>query len=168
MNDGRLGLSLWVNNEPVRPVSLADFIEIKRQKISGNRFVCNCATDSIPDISWSIVVLVYENTLYRIDILKLPEGKENVLVDPEMRLECGTHPELQKKNYFISKGLENTVVRFLDSPFGFAFDRHEEPGISVFHAPGSLTRGTLKLITAWASGKGISAINETRLLGIYE
>jgi hypothetical protein len=168
MNDGGTGLSIRVNNEAVKPVSMADYIEINRRKISGDKFIYNCTTDSITDISWTVAVLAHENTLYRIDILKFPGGTDALLVDMEMKFECATRPEPCGKNSFIGKGLENTVIRFLDTPLEFEFDRMEMNGLSVYKTkPGTVT-GNLKIVTAWATGRGISAINETKLLGLYE
>ena len=165
---------MHVNNEEVRPVSLAGLIEINRQKISGDRFVYNCATDSIPDIAWTVAVLTYESTIYRIDILTFPlgttvtKGTETRVVETEIKLECGTQPEQRDKNSFFSKGFENTVVRFIDTPLEFEFDRMEMNCLSVYKAAPHAVEGKLKIITAWSTGRGISSINETNLLGIYE
>jgi hypothetical protein len=174
MNDGGVGLSVRVNREAIRPVSLADSIEINRQKISGDRFVYNCTTDSIPDITWTVAILTYESTLYRIDFLKFPPGTagkdetEAMFVETEMKLECGIQPQRCGINSFFSKGLENTVIRFLDSPLEFEFDRMEKNGVSVYKASTNDNARTLKIVTGWATGRGISAINETKLLGMYE
>jgi hypothetical protein len=170
-NEKGTGMSMHVNNEEVRPVSLAGLIEIKRQKISGDRFVYNCATGSIPDITWTVAVLTYESTIYRIDILTFPlgtKGTETRLVETEIKLECGTQPEQRDKNSFFSKRLENTVIRFLDTLLEFEFDRMEMNCLSVYKSVPYAVEGNLKIITAWSTGRGISAINETNLLGIYD
>ena len=171
MSEGSVGLTLRVNGQAVTAVSLADFGEIRRQKISGDRFIHNCKTPSIPDIEWTVAILTVESTVYRLDILKFREGTgsaENLAIDVAMKLECGPHPESLGSNMFICKGPQNTVVRFLDSAFTFAFDRMEDADISVFKASGCHGKGALRFVTAWATGKGISAINETKLLGIYD
>jgi hypothetical protein len=168
MNDGRVGLSIRINDMPVTPVSLADFVEINRKNMSGVRFIYNCITDLISDMTWTIAVLAYQRTLYRIDTLKFPEKSVTMHIDAVMKLECGIKTEQLGNNFFIGKGVENTVIRFLDSSLIFAFDRCENNNISVYHASGNHGGGILKLVTAWATGRGITAINETKLLGIYE
>jgi hypothetical protein len=172
MNDGLAGLKLYVNKHAIQAVSLKDFSEINRVKIHGHKFIYECQTGLIAGmnagITWTVVILTYENTMYRIDMVNFPQPTGISAVSAEMRLETGTKTEPNGMNSFIGKGFENTVVRFLESPFTFAFDRTEENGISVYSASGSHEAGALKFITAWATGRGISAINETKLLGIFD
>jgi hypothetical protein len=168
--DEIVGLSIKINGEVVRSVSLRDSIEIDRQKISGHKFMYACQTESIPDFSWTVVVLHYESTLYRIDILTFPEAKKRIRFSSEMSLECALKPEPTDKNSYISKGVENTVIRFLENPLQFEFDRLGQNGISIFasHDVAMDVTESLRLVTAWATGRGITAINETKLLGIYD
>jgi hypothetical protein len=168
MNDGAAGLTLRVNNAAVCPVSMTECSEINRKKICGHKFMYKCTAGFMTEIPWTVVVLHCENTLYRTDIINFQAFTEPLHVSAEMRLESGSKPEPAGKNAYICKGLENTVVRFLDSPFTFAFDGLGDNGIPVFTATGCHGAGALKLVTAWATGKGITAINETKLLGIFE
>jgi hypothetical protein len=169
-NDGHVGLSMLINRESVKCVSLRENVEIERQILSGHKFIYSCQTESIPDISWTVVVLHYESTLYRIDILTFPEAKKRLRFSSEMSLECALKPEPTDKDCYISKGVENTVIRFLENPLQFEFDRLGQNGISIFTSHDVVIDVTesLRLVTAWATGRGISAINETKLLGIYE
>jgi hypothetical protein len=169
-NDEIAGLSIKINGEVVRSVSLRDSLEIDRQKISGHKFIYACQTESIPDFSWTVVVLHYESTLYRIDILTFPEAKKRIRFSSEMSLECALKPEPTDKNSYISKGVENTVIRFLENPLRFEFNRLEQNGISIFasHDVAMDITESVRLVSAWASGRGITAINETKLLGIYD
>jgi hypothetical protein len=168
VNVGSLGLCVRLNHESVRPANLSDFSEINRRKIFGHKFVYECGCGLILGISWTIVILMHENTVFRIDSLNFPDKSLPYCVAAEMRLESGSAPQKSGRNSFISKGVENTVVRFLDSPLEFEFDRTEKNFRSLYKASIRHDAVTLKLVTGRATGRGISSINETNLLGIYD
>jgi hypothetical protein len=167
---GKPGLSLYANNEPVMPEALLEASEIVRPRIAGNKFLYRCRTDAIPGLQWLVVFLFSENTIYRIDVLKIPLSAEPVTIRAEMRLENEARLEEIKKGYFIGKGAENSVIRFIQDPLGFRFERHEESGISVFTSGKGVFFGheSIQLVFAWAKGKGITALNEIKLLGIFD
>jgi hypothetical protein len=92
-----------------------------------------------------------------------------VTVQAEMRLENEVKLEEIKKGCFFGKGMENSVIRFVQDPLDFRLERQEESGISVFASGKGVFSGTdpMQLVCAWASGKGISALTEIKLLGIF-
>jgi hypothetical protein len=168
---GKTGLSLYVNNEPVMPEALLEESEIVRPRIAGNKFVYKCRTDAIPGLLWTVVFLLSENTVYRIDVLKLPPCVEPIAIRAEMRLENEARLEEVKKGYFIGNGPENSVIRFIQDPLGFRLGKDGEYGISAFTSgKAALFSGSesMQLVCAWARGKGITALNEIKLLGIFD
>jgi hypothetical protein len=168
--DGCLGLTMHANGEAIRPLSLQEVSDIVRPKMAGNKFVFACHTPSLPGISWTVVFLVLESTTYRIDILKFPLAAQTLEMRGEMRLENEAHLDQQGADCYFGRDVENTVIRFVENPLNFRFDTQQESGISVFTSriitllPGS----SLTTVTAWARGKGITALNEARLLGMYD
>lgn len=167
---GKTGLSLFANNEPLMPEALLDASEIVRPRIAGNKFVYKCKTGAIPELQWTVVFLFPERTTYRIDILKLPSRMEPVSIHAEMRLENETVLEEGKKGYYTGKDRENSVIRFIQDPLGFRFEGLEQNGISVFTSGRCVFSGkeSIQLVCAWARGKDITALNEVKLLGIFE
>ena len=167
---GKPGLSLYANNEPVMPEALLDASEIVRPRIAGNKFLYRCRTDAIPGLQWTVVFLFSENTVYRIDVLKLPPCAEPVAVRAEIHLENDARLEEVKKGYFTGKGPENIVIRFIQDPLGFRLGEEGEYGISAFTSGKALFSGSesIQLVCAWARGKGISALTEIKLLGIFD
>jgi len=167
-NDGRVGMKLHANLEPVLPVSLGDFMEIRRRKFEGHKLVYNCKCGTRTDIRWIVVFLNHESTTFRLDIVTFELATGPTCVEAEMRLESEAIPVTLGKNSFLANGPENTVIRFLDSPLEFKFERLEKHGISLFSSSLLLHENTLKTVTAWAKGRGITGINETTLLGMYD
>jgi hypothetical protein len=169
-HDQKLGLSVSVNNEAVVPSALLESTEINRQKMKGDRIVYGCVAGAINDVRWTVVLLSLEITMYRIDILKLPEEMPVETVQAAMRFSCETEPVLLKKDVYIAKGKENTIFHFKENTFSLRYSHQERDGISVFASEdtdGNHQRD-FTCVTAWAKGKGITAVNETKLLGMYE
>jgi hypothetical protein len=166
----KTGLSLYADNEPIMPEVLLDASEIVRPRIVGNKFVYKCRTDTISDLTWTVVFLFAEGTIYRIDVLKLPPCQGPVTFQGEMRLENEVRLEQIKQGYFSGKGPENSVIRFIQDPLGFRFDRQKERAISVFTSGKGIfsPKEPMQLVCAWARGKGISALTEIKLLGIFD
>lgn len=166
----KTGLSLYANNESVMPEALLEESEIIRPRIAGNKFLYRCRTEAVADLRWTVVFLFSERTIYRIDILKFPPCNGPVTLWAEMRLENEAKLEEIKKGYFTGKGMENSVIRFIQDPLGFQLERHEENGISVFTTGKGVFSGSesIQLVCAWARGKGISALTEIKLLGIFD
>jgi hypothetical protein len=166
----KTGLSLYADNVPVKPEALLEASEIVRPKIAENKFIYKCRTGAVPDLTWTVVFLFSENTIYRIDVLKLPPCQGPVTIRAEMRLENEVKLEEIKKGCFKGNGMENSVIRFIQDPLGFRLERQEESGISVFNSGIGVFSGKepIQLVCAWARGKRISALSEIRLLGIYD
>jgi hypothetical protein len=166
----KTGLSLYANNESIIPEALLEASEIVRPRIVGNKFVYKCSTDAISDLTWTVVFLFTEGTIYRIDVLKLPPCHGPVTFRGEMRLENEVRLEQIKQGYFTGKGPENSVIRFIQDPLGFRLESQEETGISTFSSGKGVFSGNehIQLVCAWARGKGISALTEIKLFGIFE
>jgi hypothetical protein len=66
--------------------------------------------------------------------------------------------------------MENSVIRFIQDPLGLRLEHQEDSGISVFTSGKGIFSGKepIQLVCAWARGKGISTLNEIKLLGIFE
>jgi len=166
----KTGLLLYASGELIRPEALLEHSEIVRPKITGNKFVYQCRTVDIPGIRWTVVFLFYEKTIFRIDMLKLPLKNGPVTVHAELRLDNEAKLEEIKQGYFTGYGPENSIIRFLRDPFGFRLVPEKENGVSMFKSIESEFTGveTIQSVCAWAKGKGITELNETKLLGIYE
>jgi hypothetical protein len=166
----KTGLRLYADDAPVIPEALLNASEIVRPKIAGNKFIYKCRTGAVPDLMWTVVFLFREITIYRIDVLKLPPGQRPVTIRAEMRLENEVKLEEIKKGYFKGNGMENSVIRFIQDPLGLRLEHQEDSGISVFTSGKGIFSGKepIQLVCAWARGKGISTLNEIKLLGIFE
>jgi hypothetical protein len=165
----KTGLSLFANNQILLPDTLKESSEIVRPRITGNKFVYKCRSEGFFELTWTIVFLFTDRTIYRIDVLKFPECLGPVTVQAEMRLENEVKLEEIKKGCFFGKGLENSVIRFVQDPLDFRLERQEESGISVFASGKGVFSGKepIQLVCAWARGKGISTLTEIKLLGIF-
>jgi hypothetical protein len=170
IHDQKLGLFVSVNNEAVVPSALLESTEISRQKMKGDKYVYRCVAGAFSDIRWIVVLLSLEITIYRIDILKLPDELPAETVHATMRLACETEPVLMKKDVYLAKGRENTVIHFKENTLSMRFSHQERDGISAFASEDAvgIHRKGFTCVTAWARGKGITVVNETKLLGMYE
>jgi hypothetical protein len=167
---GKTGLSLYADNEPVIPEALLETSEIVRPKINGNKYVYQCRTAALTELRWTVVFLFPQTTVYRIDILKLFPGTGPAAIRAEMRLENEVRLEEIKKGHFTGKGPENSVIRFIQDPLSFRLGSQDKTGISVFFSGQAVIpeNGSLQVVCAWARGKGITALHELKLLGIFE
>jgi len=66
--------------------------------------------------------------------------------------------------------LQNTVVRLVENAFRLDYAAQEANGISCFKSTESVRwdQPVFRNVCAWASAKGISSLNETKILGIYD
>jgi hypothetical protein len=169
-NEGLTGLFLTVNNDPIVPETILDHSEIKRQKIAGHKMTFSCKTATLTGIQWTAVFLFFESTVYRIDVLSLPQCKEPQIIRGELVLESDAAPEQIANDTYLGKGSENMVIRFVENPLSFRFSKQAGKGAGVFVSENDHTSvgNTLKIVTAWAKGRDITTIQETRLLGIFE
>jgi hypothetical protein len=164
------GIFITVNNQSLINSNHVETTEIKRSKIHGYKFLFTIATHEITTIRWTIAILFSENTVYRIDSLLLPDSiKDVIAIAVQLKLECTSEPKEAYKDFFFAQNLENTVIRFVENPFSLSFKTYQD-GVAEFIGNKILENKdrTIQMVTAWAKGKGITAIYETKLLGIYE
>jgi len=170
LNDGIVGLSPTIENEPLKPIELVDYAEISRIKKHGHSFCYNCETDRIKGFLWTIIIMVFEGTFYRIDVFKFPLTIECAKIDATLLLENRIVLNKTGKNIYTGRSEENTIIEFIENPFELEFDRQLENGISQFSSR-QKSISVLKpitMVTAWAQGKGVEKISRTYLLGIYD
>ena len=168
--DGELGLHLLAGGETVSPLLSPEVSNIVRPKMAGTKFVYACATSTGISIKWTVVILTLECTTYRIDILALPPNSTSIDMRGEFRLENDVALAAYGPDAYLGEGSRNAIVRFPENPMGFQYARQEEGGISVFESQTTRLSSARSLqgVCAWARGKGITTINETRLLGIFD
>jgi hypothetical protein len=168
--DGVLGLHLLAGGETVSPLLSPEVSDIVRPKMAGVKFVYGCATSGGISIKWTVVILTLECTTYRIDILALSPNSTSIDLRGEFRLENELALAAYGPDAYLGEGSRNAVVRFPENPMGFQYARQEEGGISVFESQTTRLSSARSLqgVCAWARGKGITTINETRLLGIFD
>jgi hypothetical protein len=179
--DGTFGLFLTVNNIALAPCELTEYSEIIRPKIHGHKFTHLCKLDGLGEIAWTIALMNFASTTFRIDVLKLSpiektfgenagSVKEELTVQARFVFENDFALEEIAPNQFVGKGFENVVLKFIENPVGLSFSKQEGPGISVFQSPqkNCSFETPLKTTLAWARGKGIIDINRTHLLGIFD
>ncbi len=169
MNDNKLGLFL---SKPFSCIERTESQDISRNKITG---IKNLYTFQLcgfkQNFIWTNVVLFYENTVYRIDSIPVPDS--TTISEPFSlfgKFEGQGKPKQYGKNCFICLGDENWVIKFIESPGMWDVEFNDNDGLIHFkHSDFNFIPGkTIRFITAWAYGKGITAIRETKLLGIYD
>jgi hypothetical protein len=173
--DGTFGLFLTINTIALVPGELTDYAEILRPKIHGHKFTHQCKFAGRGEIAWTVALMNFESTTYRIDLLKLlPIEKvhpmEKLVLQAKFVFENNQALKEIAPNQFVGKGFENTILKFIETPFELSFSKQYEHGISVFESPQKNFSFETPLImtTAWAYGKGITDINHTHLLGIFD
>jgi hypothetical protein len=168
--DGMIGLFLFIENEPLLPVELVEYSEIARVKKHGHSFCYRCETASIKGFSWTIVFIVFNETFYRIDVLKLPNTFENLTIKANLNLENQTPLKKTGENAYSGIAQENIKIELIDNPLELEFDSQLENGISRFSSKQKriCNEKPLTIVTAWAQGKGVVEISRTHLLGIYD
>ena len=169
-NENLVGLSFFIDSAPVFATEIVEYSEIKRIKKHGHKFIFNCATKVCIGFRRTVVVLLYECTLYRIDLLILPVNIKTATLSSELCLESAVHLEKTGRNSYFGKGVENMIVEFIENPLGLFLDSRRDDGIAKFIFGPKNVSGTetITIVTAWAQGKGITEINKTHLLGIYD
>jgi hypothetical protein len=168
-HDRLFGLYVFINGKTLLPKELKEYSEILRPKIFGHKFVYACKTDTLAEISWTIVFLHFESTFYRIDLLKFPEGIDRLSLYAEMHIENEYILEKIDAGDYFGKNNENFIIRFIENPLGLELSK-QLGQISVFSSKEKnlLPYDLIKITTTWALGKGIKDIDHTHLLGIYD
>jgi hypothetical protein len=168
--DALFGLTIFINNEVLFPKELKEYLEIIRPKIHGHKFVYSCKGGPSTEISWTMVFLNFESTMYRIDLLKFPEDMDRIALQAAMHIENEHTLEKIDDSAYFGKNHENFIVRFIENPLNLELSKQLAGGISVFSSKENhvLPNNSIKITTAWAQGKGIKDIHRTHLLGIYD
>jgi hypothetical protein len=169
-HDTLFGLFAFIQNKPPLPEELIEYSDIKRPKISGHKFVYSCKTATSAEILWTMVFLNFENTFYRIDLLKFPGEMDRTILRTAMHIENKCALEKISDGVYLGKNKENIIIRFTENPLCLEFNKQLGPDISVFSSKEKqvLPNDSIKITTAWSRGKGIRDIDRTHLLGIYD
>jgi hypothetical protein len=164
--EGATGLTLTVDGVPLTPVSTGGAEPIARARMWGVRRTLLCVLGAEPVLEWTNVVQVFASTVYRIDVLTPlagPLGIEAALV-----AECpGPVREVGPGRYLFA-GHENTIIEFPDDPWEWRPGAWTGRGTVGFlpSRPCRLIAPT-HLTTAWASGRSVTSVNRTNLLGLH-
>jgi hypothetical protein len=169
-NENLVGLNFSIDSEPVFATEIVEYSEINRIKKHGHKFIFDCVTKACIGFRRTVVVLLYERTFYRIDLLVVPENIKTATLRAELCLESTVCLEKTGNNSYFGKGVENMTVEFIENPLELAWDGQRDNGIAKFKSGPKNVSGTetITIVTAWAQGKGITEINKTHLLGIYD
>jgi len=153
---GKTGMQIEIHSQPLRPCCLTGADSELREKISGFRLCYDCTTDSGITAQWSIGILFFKRTVYRIDHIVFSAPHNSVTVSGNVYLE-------EYANL-------NLSIRLLDNPLGLTHNA-ESPGTLRRFSADSVqwdTKQPLHIVTAWASGNNGIDIDRTYLLGMYE
>lgn len=169
INENKTGLKIFSEGKPIIPTELVENTPIERQKIKGERFVYNCEISPTLQIQWLVVIQVFENTIYRIDVIR-PETGACIVTDSELRIENSIPLSKVSENKYQGKGYKNIVVEFLKNPFSLDYSGQEEADISFFTGQKKLlsSEESFEMITAWSTDMDSISIDRTRLLGIFD
>lgn len=169
-HDALLGLHIFIKGEPVLPQGNIEYSDILRPKISGHKFVYACVISPSVEIVWTVVFLHFENTFYRIDILKFPGTMEKAALQAAMHIENAFALEKTGSHRYRGGNCKNVIIQFVENPLELEYSDQLGNGTSVFSSKEKLVlpNDSIKVVTAWAQGKGLTDINRTHLLGIYD
>lgn len=169
VNEHKTGLTLYCEDKPVIPAELVEQTPIDRPKIRGGKFIYTCDISASRQIKWLVAIQVFNNTIYRIDVIRPKTGK-CLISNPELRIENSIPLSKASTDAYQGKGHINTVVEFLKNPFSFDYYGQEGKDISLFKGQ-KLTLSSetpVEMITAWSTGKNVNSIDRTHLLGIFD
>jgi hypothetical protein len=168
------GMTISVGGKPLVSRSLPVVRTIHRHSMDGYHFV---GTWGLPDggdlVDWKTVVLSFQQTLYRIDVLK-PMGQSDVEISQvNLTMEsCAPLSVVGNGRFQGGTTRERCVVEFVSNPFDLALSPAPTPcqGLAVFASTQDpiLVAKPVQSVIAWASGPGITDIDRTHLLGIHD
>jgi len=163
VNDGKTGLFLTLNGNPIIAETLIDSEKICRIKKTGYKFRHKCSTSSLQGITWTTVIFVFQQTFYRIDILTLPQSVEEVIIRSELAL------EISKQNFSHSSN-DQPLVEFIENPLHIAFKIHEDGNKAFFSSEPMIvkTDSAIQMTVAWTFNPKATSIDRTHLIGIYD
>jgi len=166
-----IGFSLYVNNKKIIPDELLEEKQIIRPKMLGNKFIYKCNLSEFLNILWTIAFLFYDKTIYRIDLIRFLGDHFKLKINATFSFENENKLIEKEKNIFFGMGINNFIIRFIQNPFGFYLNEQTAKGITIFKTPEKEiidNKESFQTVCAWASGKGITTLNETKLIGIYD
>ena len=76
-----------------------------------------------PEISWTMVFLNFESTMYRIDILKFPEDMDRIALQTAMHIENEHTLEKIDDGAYFGKNHENFIIRFIENPLNLELSK---------------------------------------------
>jgi len=167
--EGRSGLTIFSEEEQIKPIALIDRTPIERPRFMGERLDYTCSTKNGKKLTWTVVLQIVNKTIYRIDVIQ-PETEDIVLSHVEFRLENKTPLEQISENVFKGKNSVSTIIiEWMKNPFHLIYTGREE-GISLFRSEGRTLyhNKPIEIITAWSVGKEMQPIDKTNLLGIFD
>ncbi len=169
-SDRSVGLTLYANREKINAVILQESSEIDRPARKGAKLVYTCRTASVEAIEWTAAYFAVENTIYRIDLISLPPTTAPVEVSGEFLFENEQDLQEQNVDCYSASGPINLIIRFIKNPLKFHLRMTSKTPHATFSSAGVSISGdsSFEMVTAWARGKGITSIYETKLLGIYD
>jgi hypothetical protein len=167
--EGRSGMRIFSGNEPIQPKTLLERTPIIRPGFKGERLDYLCETASGLQVRWRVAIQIYNATIYRIDLLRV-ENEAIILSEAALRLENSAPLNKMAENtYHGCSGRDTMVIVLIKNPLGLVYSGQEDT-VSLFTAK-EIALGksrTIEMITAWALGKGLTAIDRTHLLGIFD
>lgn len=168
VNENKTGLKLFSEGKQIIPTELVENTPIERRKIKGERFIYNCMISPSLQIQWLVAIQVFENTIYRIDVIR-PKTGTCIVTDSELRIENSIQLLKISENKYEGKGYTNAVIELLKNPFSLDYSGQEEDDISLFKGRKKTPTAevSVEMITAWSFGKDINSIDKTNLLGIF-
>jgi hypothetical protein len=151
------------------PEGAPDIADISRPNAFGKKMSYRCGAGHDKKFLWTVVFLWYKGTTYRIDNIRadyLVDGN----IKGELRIENDSALVRKASDTYVGLGLQNTIVRLVQNALHLEYVTQEANGISCFKSIKSVqwNHHVFRSVCAWASAKGISALNETKLLGIYD
>jgi len=169
-NYSSLGLTLYGTEGRLTFTETRDPQDIQRKHMQGRIFFWKSPVGDDRCLFYKQVFITYQNTLYRIDVLK--NSSEYDIPLHAVTLTIESSPTLKKStvNTFTDQNIINTVVHFIENPFGFDLSSHESTQVTFTSPKAVQIKGkeTVQIITGISRGKGITDINRTNLLGIYD
>ena len=128
-------------------------------------------------VDWRVVYIFYENTTYRIDTIKNTSlsSVNDICLDFGVEITGVNLQRVDNTNNYRCYGNENTVISFIINqpaihPVLQLHHIDSHAGIAHFVASeiAILPGATIQTIAAFSYGKGITAINQTNLIGIFD
>jgi hypothetical protein len=167
--ESKVGLRFYSDKKIISPENLIESIPINRTKFKGIKLIYSCSMNNKISVEWCVVIQIFKNTIYRLDVLK-PEMEECEILCTELRLENSVTLKKITDTQYFGRSKENIIVELFDNPCGFTYIGQEESGISLFRGEKTILtpNKSLQIVTAWAEGKDINAIDSTYLLGIFD